>query len=357
MATRPRKSYSLSELVALFGGKVAGSASTLVSQIAPLSSAQTGDITFVTSARYQSELEKTCASAVIVGPNLSGATGIPRIVSDNPYAYYAKVCALLNPKGHHATGVHELASVSATARLGENVSVGPGAVIDDEAEIGAGARIGAGCYVGRQARIGAGTLLHANVTVYEECIIGERGIVHSGAVIGADGFGMAMDEGRWLKIPQIGRVVIGADVEIGANTTIDRGALEDTVIEDDVKMDNQVQIGHNCRIGAHTAIAGCVGIAGSAVIGRYCRIGGAAMIHGHIEIVDNVEVSGGTLVPKSINKAGKYTAVFPMTGHREWSINASLVRQLKDLRDRIRALENDGEGQRTMTQPDTTGKG
>ena len=344
MTRRPGKSYSLSELVARFGGEVAGSATTQISQIAPLSSARAGDITFVTSARYQRELEKTRASAVIVGPDLSGATSIPRIVSGNPYAYYAKVCALLNPERVHAAGVHALASVSAAARLGEKVSVGPGAVIDDEAEIGAGVRIGAGSYVGRGTRIGAGTVLHANVTFYDGCIIGERGIIHSGAVIGADGFGMAMDEGRWLKIPQIGRVVIGADVEIGANTTIDRGALEDTVIEDGVKMDNQVQIGHNCRIGAHTAIAGCVGIAGSALIGRYCRIGGAAMIHGHIEIVDNVEISGGTLVPKSIDKPGKYTAVFPMTGHREWTVNASLVRQLKDLRDRVRALEDDSEG-------------
>lgn len=344
MTTHGRKSYSLAELVTRFGGKVLGTASTLVSQIAPLGSARAGDISFITSARYQRDLEHTGASAVIVGPDLSGATSIPRIVSDNPYAYYARVCALLNPRLVYVPGVHAMASVSATARLGENVSVAAGAVIDDEAEIGAGARIGANCYVGRQARIGAGTVLHANVTVYDDCIIGERGIVHSGAVIGADGFGMAMDEGRWVKIPQIGRVVIGADVEIGANTTIDRGALEDTVIEDDVKMDNQVQIGHNCRIGAHTAIAGCVGIAGSARIGRYCRIGGAAMIHGHIEIADNVEISGGTLVPNSIDQPGKYTAVFPMTGHREWSVNAALVRQLKDLRDRIRALENNGKG-------------
>ena len=188
MTSRPRKSYSLSELASRFGGEVVGSASTRVSQIAPLGSAQTGDITFVTNARYQRELDKTRASAVIVGPELSDATSIARIVSDNPYAYYAKVCALLNPQRGQATGVHGRASVSATAHLGVDVSVGPGAVIDDGAEIGAGARIGAGSYVGRNTRIGAGTLLHANVTFYDECIIGERGIVHSGAVIGADGF-------------------------------------------------------------------------------------------------------------------------------------------------------------------------
>lgn len=199
-------------------------------------------------------------------------------------------------------------------------------------------------------------MLHANATVYDACVIGERGIIHSGAVIGADGFGMAMDEGKWVKIPQIGRVVIGSDVEIGANTTIDRGALGDTVIEDDVKLDNQIQIGHNCHIGAHTAIAGCVGIAGSVRIGRYCRIGGSAMIHGHIEIADNVEVSGGTLVPNSIRKAGKYTAVFPMSEHRDWTRNASLIRHLKDLRDRIRALETQRTDQGELTKQDATGK-
>jgi UDP-3-O-[3-hydroxymyristoyl] glucosamine N-acyltransferase len=334
------KDYSLSELTALFGGEVNGDASVRISRIASLDSAQTGDLTFVTGARYQAQLEKTRASAVILGPQLVDATTVPRIVCDNPYAYYARVCALLNPSHRQPAGIHDRAHVSPTARIGDGVSIGPGAVVDDGADIADGAQIGAGCYVGREVSIGAGTLLHANATVYDRCVIGERGIIHSGAVIGADGFGMAMDEGQWLKIPQIGRVVIGSDVEVGANTTIDRGALGDTVIEDDVKLDNQIQIGHNCHIGAHTAIAGCVGIAGSTRIGQYCRIGGSAMIHGHIEIADNVEVSGGTLVPNSIQKAGKYTAVFPMSEHRDWTRNASLIRHLRELRDRIRVLES-----------------
>ena len=316
-----------------------GDASIRISRIASLDAAQTGDLAFITSPRYRAELDRTRASAVILGRELADATSLARIVCDNPYAYYAKVCALLNPPRRQPVGVHDRAYVSSTARIGDGVSIGPGAVVDESADIDDGAQIGAGCYVGREVSIGAGTLLHANATVYDRCVIGERGIIHSGAVIGADGFGMAMEEGQWLKIPQIGRVVIGSDVEVGANTTIDRGALGDTVIEDDVKLDNQVQIGHNCHIGEHTAIAGCVGIAGSARIGRYCRIGGAAMIHGHIEIADNVEVSGGTLVPSSIREAGKYTAVFPMSEHRDWIVNASLTRRLRDLRDRIRALE------------------
>jgi UDP-3-O-[3-hydroxymyristoyl] glucosamine N-acyltransferase len=333
------KDYSLSELTALFGGEVIGDTSIRIHRIASLVDARKGELTFITSSRYRTELERTCASAVILNQELADKTSLARIVCENPYAYYAKVCALLTPPRRQPVGVHQRAHVSPTARIGDGVSVGPHAALDDGAVIADGAQIGAGCYVGREVRIGAGTLLHPNVTVYDRCVIGERGIIHSGAVIGADGFGMAMEEGRWLKIPQVGRVVIGADVEIGANTTIDRGALGDTVIEDDVKLDNQIQIGHNCRIGAHTAIAGCVGIAGSAIIGRYCRIGGSAMIHGHIEIADNVEVSGGTLVPNSIHKAGKYTAVFPMSEHPTWIRNASLIRHLKDLRDRIRALE------------------
>lgn len=337
------KTFSLAELAAQFGGDVVGDASVRISRIASLETAYAGDISFITSRRYAGLLAATRAAAVIVPTELKDATALPRIICDNPYAYYARVCALLNPPVRDAVGVHERAWVAASAVVGEGVSIGPGAVVDENAEIGAMAQIGAGCYVGRGARIGAATRLHANSVIYHGCVIGERGIVHSGAVIGADGFGMAMDAGQWVKIPQIGRVVIGNDVEIGANTTIDRGALEDTIVEDDVKLDNQIQIGHNCFIGAHTAIAGCVGIAGSVRIGRYCRIGGSAMIIGHLEIADRVEISAGTLVPKSIRTPGKYTAVFPISEHQEWSRNASLIRHLRELRERVRTLAGTGK--------------
>lgn len=339
MSEGTRKLYSLSDLVARFGGELLGDASTHIVQVAPLGTAQRGQVSFVSSPKYQRELSATCASAVIVGRELAEATSLPRIVCDNPYAYFAHVTALLNPPYVFPSMVDSEASVSTSASLAEDVYVGPKAVIEAGASIGAGARIGAGSYVGRNVRIGAGSLLYANCTIYHDCEIGERVIMHSGSVIGADGFGMAMDGGRWVKIQQIGRVLIGNDVEIGANTTIDRGALDDTIIEEDVKLDNQIQIGHNCTIGAHTAIAGCVGIAGSVRIGRYCRIGGSAMIIGHLEIADNVEISAGTLVPKSIREPGKYTAVYPLSEHVEWSRNASLVRHLKELRDRIRVLE------------------
>jgi UDP-3-O-[3-hydroxymyristoyl] glucosamine N-acyltransferase len=339
MSKQSRRPYLLSDLVALFGGEIHGDGTTQVFQVAPLESARSGDLSFLTNAKYQRQLDTTRASAVILDLDTAGATALPRIVCANPYAYFARASGLFNPPHVNPPGIDDRACVAASAHLGAGVYVGPGATVGDGAEIADDAQIGAGCYVGRDASVGAGSLMYPNSTIYHECVVGDRAIIHSGAVIGADGFGMAMDSGRWLKIPQVGRVIIGADVEIGANTTIDRGALDDTIIEDGVKLDNQIQIGHNCFIGAHTAIAGCVGIAGSVRIGRYCRIGGSAMIIGHLEITDNVEISAGTLVPKSIRKPGKYTAVYPISSHEDWSRNASLVRHLKELRDRIRVLE------------------
>jgi UDP-3-O-[3-hydroxymyristoyl] glucosamine N-acyltransferase len=213
------------------------------------------------------------------------------------------------------------------------VAVEAGAVVK------AGAVIDGGCYVGREAVVGEGTHFFANVSFHARCVIGARGIVHSGAVIGGDGFGFAVEEGVYIKIPQIGRVVIGDDVDIGCNTTIDRGALDDTVIEDGVKLDNQIQIGHNCHIGAHTAMAGCVGVAGSAMIGKYCTFGGAAMINGHIEIADHVNITAGTLVSNSITEPGRYTGFYPIATNAEWERSAALVRKLSTMRERLRALE------------------
>jgi UDP-3-O-[3-hydroxymyristoyl] glucosamine N-acyltransferase len=211
--------------------------------------------------------------------------------------------------------------------------------VEEGAAIGPGCVIDAGCFIGREAIVGEGTHFFANVTFHARCRIGKRGIIHSGAVIGTDGFGFANEGGVYIKIPQTGRVVIGDDVDIGANTTIDRGALADTVIEDGVKLDNQIQIGHNCRIGAHTAMAGCVGVAGSAVIGKYCTFGGAAMILGHLTIADKVHISSGSLVSRSISEPGQYTGFYPLAKNSEWERSAAIVRNLDTMRDKIRALE------------------
>ncbi len=336
-----RKSFSLADLAGRFGGTVMGDAGVRVRQVAPLETAGPEDLSFLTNRKYQKLLSTTRAAAVLLAQDCATATQLPRIVCKNPYASYARIAAFINPELRPAAGIHASAVVDGQSSVASTASIGPGVVIEQGARIAEHVVIGANCYIGQDVSIGAQSRLHANVSVYHGCTIGERVILHSGVVIGADGFGMAMDEGRWLKIPQIGRVVIGDDVEVGASTTIDRGALDDTIIEEGVKLDNQIQIGHNCHIGAHTAIAGCTGIAGSTRIGKYCMLGGNAMISGHLTIADRVVVSGGTLVAKSISEPGTYTAVFPMQPHAQWLKNAALVRHLHELMDRVRSLESE----------------
>jgi UDP-3-O-[3-hydroxymyristoyl] glucosamine N-acyltransferase len=339
MTRSKRKSYSLSRIREHFGGEISGDPATEVSQVATLESATSACIAFFANERYLPQLKTTRAGAVIIGASARDATRLPRIVCPNPYAYFARVSALLNPERPVMPGVHASAVVDATAIVPADAEIGPCTVVGRNARIGTGCVVGAGCHIGDGTVIGSGSRLYANVTVYHDCLIGERVILHSGVVIGADGFGIAMDEGRWVKVPQIGRVVIGNDVEIGANTTVDRGALDDTVIEEGVKLDNQIQIAHNVHIGAHTAIAAFAGVAGSARIGRYCRIGGASGIAGHLTIADHVEISTFTLVTKSIDKPGTYTGAYVFEPHNQWRRNAVQLRHLAELAERLRALE------------------
>lgn len=330
---------SLGEIVSRLGGELRGDADVLIGRISTLQSARPGDIAFFSHGRYRSHLESTRASAVIVGEADVNATPLPHIVAANPYLYFAQLAQLFSPQAPSVPGVHPSATVapdvtvSPTAQISAHVHVGQGADIGDNVVIGPGCFIGDGVRIGDHARIGP------NVSIYHQCSLGKRAIVHAGAVIGADGFGMALQDGKWLKIPQTGRVIIGDDVEIGANTTIDRGALDDTVIEDGVKLDNQIQIGHNVRIGAHSAFAGCVGVAGSARVGRHCTVGGGAIILGHIEITDHVHISAATLVTKSITTPGNYGGAFPFSGQRKWLRNAAALRNLADLAERIERLE------------------
>lgn len=340
MERRDRPAYTLREIVERLGGDLLGDGDILITQIAPLDTAQPHHISFLTRSKYRRQLSETAAGAVILGEGEREATDLPRIVSDNPYAYFARVSALLNPEEpeipeglHPAAVVDDSAVVAASARIGAHVWIGR------NARIGEGATLYPNCCVGDDVVVGEGTTLYPNVTVYHGCEIGRRVIIHAGAVIGADGFGLALDKGKWLKIPQIGRVVIGDDVEIGANTTIDRGALEDTVIEEGVKLDNQIQVAHNVRIGAHTAMAGCVGIAGSAKIGRHCTVGGASVILGHLEVADHVNVSAGTLITKSIPAPGTYTSAMPFSSHEAWLKNAAHLRHLDQMAERIKQLE------------------
>ncbi|MFZ6644313.1 UDP-3-O-(3-hydroxymyristoyl)glucosamine N-acyltransferase [Undibacterium sp. TJN25] len=338
-------SIRLGELVDRFGGQLIGSPDIQVAGIAPLSDADERYLTFLSNPKFRSQAELTKAAALIlsardqdhVGPVYTGA----RIVADNPYAYFAHVAQHF--AALHAIppeqGIHPTAHVSPHASVAASASIGPHATIEAEAVIGEGAVIGAGVFIGRGASIGEGTRLFPNVCVYEYCEIGRRCSLQSGAVIGAEGFGYANESGKWIKIPQTGRVLIADDVEIGANTTIDRGALADTIIEEGVILDNQIQIGHNCHIGAYTAMAGCVGVAGSAKIGRHCTFGGAAMVLGHLTIVDNVHISSGSMVSRSILEAGQYTGFYPLAKNADWEKSAAIVRNLSTMREKIRQME------------------
>jgi UDP-3-O-[3-hydroxymyristoyl] glucosamine N-acyltransferase len=325
--------------------ELVGDGGVLIDRVATLDGATAGAIAFLANPRYRHQLQSTRASAVILDPRFAADTPLPKLVTANPYAAYARVAALFHPPSPAAPGIHPAAVVAATARVADSATVDAFAVIGDNARIGERTRIGAGCAIGEDCVVDDDVVLHPRVVLYPGTIVGARTLIHSGAVLGADGFGMADEGGKWLKVPQLGRVVVGADVEIGANTTIDRGAIDDTVIEDDVKLDNQIQIGHNCRIGAHTAIAGCVGIAGSVRIGRDCQIGGAAMITGHLDIADGTIISAASGVFDPIEERGVYTGAFPSLPHREWQHVASIIRRLRSFADRIRALERDRRGQ------------
>ncbi|HSN21538.1 MAG TPA: UDP-3-O-(3-hydroxymyristoyl)glucosamine N-acyltransferase [Usitatibacter sp.] len=319
---------TLRDIVGRLGGEAVGEAAAPLTGVATLDSAGPRDIAFLANPRYRGKLASTRAGAVILGRGDRDAARIPRIVSDNPYAYYARTVALFHPAPAVVPGVHPTAQVDPSARVDPGAQVGPFAVVGPRASVGRGAYVGAHVTLGADVAIGEETRIYAGVAVHDRCRLGARCIVHSGAVIGADGFGMARDEGRWIKIPQVGAVRIGDDVEIGANTTIDRGALDDTVIEEGVKLDNQIQVAHNCVIGAHTVIAGCTGISGSVTIGKSCMIGGGVGIVGHISICDHVTISGMTLVAKPITRPGTYTSGLPMMPHAQWLRSAALLRRL-----------------------------
>jgi UDP-3-O-[3-hydroxymyristoyl] glucosamine N-acyltransferase len=338
---------SLGDLARLLDGEPHGDPAQVISRIGPLDSADGQTVSFLANPRYQAQLQTTRAGCVIVSPALleaAAARGAALVCAD-PYLAFARLTQgwAAQQRRQPAVGVHASAVVEEGAFIDTRASVGAMAFVARGARIEAGAVIGPQVHVGEDAVVGAGTWLKARVVLSEGCRIGARGIVHSGAVIGADGFGFAPAKddagGHWEKIEQLGLVLIGDDVEIGANTCIDRGALDDTVLEDGVKLDNLVQIGHNVRVGAHTAFAGCVGVAGSARIGRHCTAGGGAIILGHLEIVDHVHITAATLITRSIHKPGQYSGAFPFDDNASWEKNAATLRQLHALRDRLRALE------------------
>jgi UDP-3-O-[3-hydroxymyristoyl] glucosamine N-acyltransferase len=331
--------WTLAQLVKHINAQLKGDGECNIHSVATLAKAGQGQISFFTNGKYKAQLQQTQASAVIVHPDFVADCPVAAVIVENPHAAYARVAQLLYPASNESTGIHPSAVIAPDARIADSVSIGANAVIDSETVINEQVVIGANSYIGKNVHIGTDSRILANVTICDNVTIGERGIIHPGAVIGADGFGQAYDAGVWVKVPQIGGVRLGNDVEIGANTTVDRGAIEDTVIEDGVKLDNQIQIAHNVRIGAHTVIAAATAIAGSTTIGQHCMIAGAVAIAGHLTIADNVTITGMTMVTKSIPDAGSYSSGISAENTAIWHRLHARIKLLDDMAKRLQQIE------------------
>ena len=332
---------SLGELAVRFGCTLRGDPEARVSRVATLESADREAISFLAEARHRRALASTGVGAVVLEPRYAEECPVPALLCPNPRAVYARIAVWLYPPAPRTAGRHPSAIVDPTASIDPSASIGPYCTVGARVVIGARAVLGPGCIVLDDARIGADTRLVARVTVCEAVTLGERCLLHPGAVVGADGFGLAPEEGAWIKVPQVGSVRVGNDVEIGANTTIDRGAIEDTVIEDGVKLDNQIQIAHNVRIGAHTVIAGCAGVSGSTSIGRRCMVGGQVGIAGHLTICDDVVLTGRSFVSSSIHQPGYYSSGLPVEPAAQFRKNAARFYQLDELARTVRELRRE----------------
>ncbi|HEB99880.1 MAG TPA: UDP-3-O-(3-hydroxymyristoyl)glucosamine N-acyltransferase [Thiotrichales bacterium] len=339
MVSQASVGRTLNELAHEVGGRVVGDGSVVIRGVCTLQQGQAGHIAFLANPRYRRFLPDTRAAAVILKEEDLPQCPVPALVVPDPYVAYARIAALLSPLHRATPGVHETAVVAEDAEIDPAASIGPLAVVGEGARIEADVQVGAGSVVGAGVHVGEGTRLVANVTLCDGVRIGRNCLIHPGAVIGADGFGIAKDGERWIKVPQLGSVWIGDNVEIGANTTVDRGALEDTVIEEGAKLDNQIQVAHNVHIGAHTAIAGCVGISGSAHIGRNCMLAGGVGVVGHLEITDNVVVTGMSMVTKSITEPGVYSSGLAAVPNDQWNRIYARMRRLDEMARRLQKLE------------------
>jgi UDP-3-O-[3-hydroxymyristoyl] glucosamine N-acyltransferase len=334
---------TLGEIAARFGLELRGDAATPIRGVATLADAGPGQLGFLANPRYRTQLASTRADAIVLREGDADAFARASLIAPDPYVAFARIASLYERAPAAAPGVHASAVVGKGARIAASASIGPHCVIDAEAEIDDGALLGPHCIVGRGCSVGAQSRLVARVTLVQDVKLGKRVLIHPGAVVGADGFGIAFAKDHWEKVPQLGGVLIGDDCEIGANTTIDRGALGDTVLEEDVRLDNQIQIAHNVFIGAHTAMAGCAAVAGSARIGRYCLIGGAAGILGHLEIADRVTVTAMSLVTHSLREPGEYSSGTPIQSNRHWRRNAARFKHLDDFVRRVGAAIREPE--------------
>lgn len=333
------KGVSLSELARVIGARLAGDGSKRILRVASLQDACADALSFLATDRQRRHLAHTHAGAVILRPQDLVAAPVAALVCDDPHVAFARAAQHLTGASRSTVGIHPTAWVHPEALLEGQVSIGPHASIAAGAYLARRVSVAAGCVIGEAVEIGEDSRLMANATIYPNTIIGRRVIVHSGAVLGSDGFGYANDAGRWIKVPQLGRVIIGDDVEIGANTAVDRGALGDTVIEEGVKLDNLVQIAHNARVGAHTAMAGCSAISGSTRVGKYCSIAGGAGLAGHLHVCDRAQVTGMTMVTHDIREPGSYSSGTQMAPTRRWRRNAVRFNRLDEMAQQLRHLE------------------
>ncbi len=331
--------YTLRELAGRIDAELRGDPECLIESVATITSATSGQISFLSNSTYKKYLASTKASAIVL--TAEDATDYQRnvLIMKKPYLGFSQIVGIFHPPLKKEAGIAASAVVADSATIHPSVHIADGVIISENVVIDANSVISAGTVVAEGVKIGANCLIHSNVNICHEVQLGNDVIVHPGVVIGSDGFGIANDGGVWKKIAQIGSVVIGDDVEIGANTTIDRGALEDTVIENGVKIDNQVQIAHNCHIGEHTAIAGCVGISGSTHIGKRCMIGGASALAGHIEICDDVILTGFSMVTKSVHKPGMYSSGVPLNDNLKWRKNIARFNKLDVFAQRLKVIE------------------
>jgi UDP-3-O-[3-hydroxymyristoyl] glucosamine N-acyltransferase len=329
---------TLGELAIRFGCTLKGEPKVEVDSVATLENASQRAVSFLANPKYRRYLAATHAAAVVLEPRFAEECPVAALIAPNAYAIYARIAALLHPAPSWPPGIDSGAVIGEHTRIAPSASIAAATVIENDVIIGERTRIGPGSVVMAGSSIGNDTCLTANVTLCRGVRIGDRVLLHPGVVIGADGFGLAAERGAWVKVPQVGSVRIGDDVEVGANTTIDRGAIEDTIVEEGVKLDNQIQIGHNVRIGAHTAIAGCTGISGSTSIGRNCMIAGMVGIAGHLSICDGVVVTGRTMVSRSINTPGVYSGGLPADEARRWRRNTARFRHLDELAKRVETL-------------------
>ena len=323
--------HTAAELAERFGLILRGDSGRRIDGVATLARAGASQLAFLANPRYRSQLADCSAGLVVMREDDAEGYAGDALIAKDPYSAFAKMAALFDHRPAFVPGIHPSAAIDPSAEIAPDASIAAFVSIGPRTRVEAGAYVGPGCVIGEDCVVGAGSELTARITLVRRVRLGQRVLIHPGAVLGADGFGLAMEHGRWLKVPQLGGVVVGDDCEIGANTTIDRGAMDDTVLEDDVRLDNQIQIGHNARIGAHTAMAGCSAVAGSATVGRYCLIGGGAGILGHLEVCDRVVVTAMSLVTSTIREPGEYSSGTPLMDNRSWRKSAARFKQLDAL--------------------------